>query len=935
MSTRQKAIFGILMALGFGAYKPIWAETYVYGTITGDTIWNLAGSPYIATDTVYVSNGIKLTIEPGVIIRFATDTSLICYGTLNAIGTPLGTITFTSDQATHTTGHWKGIKLSGSGANGSKINYCDIGYAKQAVYLENASSITITYNYIHDNKGDNGTGWPPPPGGVGCGIYLSDSNNNIIATNTVKNNRGGQGGGGGWPSSPGGRGGNGCGIYLYFSGSNTLVANIIFNMEGGSGGNGDTGGDGYGGTGGIGCGIFLDNSNYNYSAFNILYGNKGGKGGDSPKYWESSGGKGGIGCGIYISNSHNNVLLQNYISKSERGERGVGDTANAGEASYGAFGNAYGIYIDPNSYNNTIAPSNTYNNEPIYYYYNQSGITIESQTLTLAGSGSTNLGRIVLINCLNFIIKNNSIFGGIGENGCTQGGQGEPGKQGNGIYLSSSTNTVISNNTISNNIGGKGGTVGEGSGIGGRGGTGTGVFIKDSSNIKLNNNTISNNIAGEGGGHGALGSTFGEGGEGVGILIINSRVEIKGNEVKTNKGGWGIPLGKGYGIYSISNSFSEIHCNNLLDNKNGDLTKGYGVYHDGSTGTISATYNWWGHSSGPEHPITNPSGQGDKVSDYVYYKPWIGSIMISPNSGPAGTIVTIEGAFFSTQTQISIDFGTYQTITTTMSSINGTFSTIFVINTQPPCTKLITVSDSKEIATAIFLLIPSPRITMVNPISGPTGTIVTIWGSGFGAFGSVRIDFGTHQTITITQSSPIGTFSTTFIVDTQPSCTKIITARDEEGNIATGFFKITGKIALVLPTSGSVGSIVTLQGVGFSSGKQITIDFGTHLTITTAISCVNGTFSITFVVDNQPPCTKMITARDFKETATTIFLLLPSPRITLLAPSSGLIGTMVTIAGSGFGPNTQINIAFGTNQNITSPISSEIGTFSTTFIVAT
>ncbi len=46
-----------------------------------------------------------------------------------------------------------------------------------------------------------------------------------------------------------------------------------------------------------------------------------------------------------------------------------------------------------------------------------------------------------------------------------------------------------------------------------------------------------------------------------------------------------------------------------------------------------ATYNWWGDVSGPYHPgswtygvatITNPSGLGDEVTDYVLYEPWLG-----------------------------------------------------------------------------------------------------------------------------------------------------------------------------------------------------------------------------------------------------------------------------------------------------------------------
>ncbi|MEW6104569.1 MAG: IPT/TIG domain-containing protein, partial [bacterium] len=757
-----------------------------------------------------------MSIDPNVEVRFAQNTSLIVYGTLTAVGTPVGTITFTASSTTPSAGFWQSIKFSGANAKGT-ISYCNIGYAKQAVYLENTSGIVIINNFIHDNKGNDGY-W-----------YWF------------------------WATS----GEVGCGIYLIGASSNTISANTIFKNQGGNGGNGIAPGDGYGGSGGIGCGIFLDNSNYNYSAFNILYGNKGGKGGDSPNYWHSSGGRGGIGCGIYISNSRNNVLLQNYISKSERGERGVGDTANAGEASYGAFGNAYGIYIDPNSYNNTVTSSNSYNSEPIYYYYNQSGITIENQNLTLVGSGSTNLGRIVLINCLEFIIKNNSIVGGIGENGCTQGGQGEPGKQGNGIYLFSSTNTIISNNIISNNIGGKGGTVGEGGGVGGRGGTGTGVFIKDSSNIKLNNNTIFNNIAGEGGGHGALGSTFGKGGEGMGILIIDSNVEIERNEVKINKGAWGIPSGKGYGIYSCSSSNPEIHCNNLFGNKNGDLTKGYGVYHDGSTGTISATFNWWGHNSGPEHPITNPSGQGDKVSDWVDYWPWTAITLVNPNSGPIGTIVTIEGQGFTTQTQVFIDFGTHPTIAARESSITGTFSITFMVDTQPVCTKVITArNEYGKSATTLFKLMSgvlgiSLRKECPSFALSQSTITYTLYYKNTGTtvlsdvFLKDQLPNGSIQTFSLGLLNPNQEGSTTikYFIQKQGSSTitnyATITGTSEvscaEG-VVTAYASCSTHVTFIpeitnlTPTSGPIGTIITIQGQNFATNSLISIDFGTHLT---------------------------------------------------------------------------------------------------------
>ena len=187
----RKTILVGLVVLGMILGTKIVQATDVSGDVSGN--WTLAGSPYVVVANATVTSGSILTINPGVTVRFATETFLICYGTLNAVGAPDDTITLTSDQATHTAGYWNGIKLSGSGTNGSQISYCDIGCAEQAIYLENVSGIVITHNYIYDNKGDD-EGWP---GEVGCGIYLSSSQNNTISGNIISQNTGGQGGTGG------------------------------------------------------------------------------------------------------------------------------------------------------------------------------------------------------------------------------------------------------------------------------------------------------------------------------------------------------------------------------------------------------------------------------------------------------------------------------------------------------------------------------------------------------------------------------------------------------------------------------------------------------------------------------------------------------------------------------------------------------------------
>ena len=48
---------------------------------------------------------------------------------------------------------------------------------------------------------------------------------------------------------------------------------------------------------------------------------------------------------------------------------------------------------------------------------------------------------------------------------------------------------------------------------------------------------------------------------------------------------------------------------------------GWGVYNETAT-TVDAVNNWWGESSGPFHPLLNPDGTGNPVSDRVDFIPW-------------------------------------------------------------------------------------------------------------------------------------------------------------------------------------------------------------------------------------------------------------------------------------------------------------------------
>ncbi|MDA3820390.1 MAG: hypothetical protein PF590_08035, partial [Candidatus Delongbacteria bacterium] len=85
--------------------------TDVSGLVSSNTVWTFANSPYIVTGNILVNNGVALTIEPGVIVKFNSGLSMQIDGTLIAQGTSSDSITFTSNTV-DTAGAWGYIYFS-------------------------------------------------------------------------------------------------------------------------------------------------------------------------------------------------------------------------------------------------------------------------------------------------------------------------------------------------------------------------------------------------------------------------------------------------------------------------------------------------------------------------------------------------------------------------------------------------------------------------------------------------------------------------------------------------------------------------------------------------------------------------------------------------------------------------------------------------------
>ncbi|MCK5259045.1 MAG: right-handed parallel beta-helix repeat-containing protein, partial [Thermoplasmatales archaeon] len=298
--------------------------------------------------------------------------------------------------------------------------------------------------------------------------------------------------------------------------------------------------------------------------------------------------------------------------------------------------------IDGNSTNSVIRITTGVDSTTII-----NGFTIQNGGFVTSGGG---------ISCYNNAsptITGNTIT----DNDATNGG---------GIFCGSGCSPIISDNAITNNAAG-----------GHFGGGGGGIFCDSNSLAIILDNTITNNSAwsswdGRGGGifcrnyNGMINGNTVTGNYafycGGGIYCYESSPTIVGNTINNNTA-YGTYNILGGGILCETNSSPIIkHCN-ISDNDGTGITCRYnsspsidscsiswntihGVYCYGidvnpelhwnnivyntyygilnnATQLINAEDNWWGDVGGPYHPTANPTGQGNRVSDYVDFDPWL------------------------------------------------------------------------------------------------------------------------------------------------------------------------------------------------------------------------------------------------------------------------------------------------------------------------
>jgi len=129
-------------------------------------IWTRNESPYIITSDIIVPTGMTLSIESGVVVKFADYYGIKVNGTLKALGIVRERIVFTSihdkefgvtDQPTTilpSNRDWAGIEFTPSSGNTSELDHCIIRYTDKAI-LSNYANPSLTNIIIVDCNAHN------------------------------------------------------------------------------------------------------------------------------------------------------------------------------------------------------------------------------------------------------------------------------------------------------------------------------------------------------------------------------------------------------------------------------------------------------------------------------------------------------------------------------------------------------------------------------------------------------------------------------------------------------------------------------------------------------------------------------------------------------------------------------------------------------------
>jgi len=265
---------------------------------------------------------------------------------------------------------------------------------------------------------------------------------------------------------------------------------------------------------------------------------------------------------------------------------------------------------------------------------------------------------------------------------------------------------------------------------------------------------------------------------------------------------------------------------------------------------------------------------------------------LSPTSGPAGTLLTINGSSFGSSQGASL------VTLNGVSVVPAAWASGKITAPVPEGTTtgavVVTVNNGPSNGST-FTVTTGPGITSVSPTSGGIGATVTVAGAGFGASqGTSTLKF--NGTLT----TPASWSDTSITVPVPSGATTgniVATVAGAASNGAAFTVSSTLSVSAVIPNSGNTGTTVTITGTGFGTTQ------GSSKVTFSGVAAAISTWSNTSITTSVPaaatsgPVLVVVGAASSDG-----FYFAAQPLIDSFYPNPAAIGgETITITGQNFG----------------------------------
>ena len=261
---------------------------------------------------------------------------------------------------------------------------------------------------------------------------------------------------------------------------------------------------------------------------------------------------------------------------------------------------------------------------------------------------------------------------------------------------------------------------------------------------------------------------------------------------------------------------------------------------------------------------------------------------------------------------------------------------------------IIAILISLTICTLMSMQAKAATATIsLNPVSGHVGDTITVSGGPFAQGSTISATYNGSPlplsgSTTITASLAISS-NVTFTVPPSVSGIQTVAVTDTSSNSGSTTFTVISSISLN-PTSGFVGSSVTVTGTGLLGTHSVTATFGsTPVTLSTSTTTSTGGLSATFTVPASNAGTQTVTLTDGTNSPTATYTVnkdTPTVPAPTLSPSGTTdtgtpLSLSITISGGGATPTGtatfQVKIGSGSYSNIGSAVTLSSGSASTSY----